>query len=65
MKEVRSDARALGIRAEMNSRRCWDAELEWGSGKEPREPTKLERVDEAGKRTTLRLRRHIQHISTN
>lgn len=42
MKEVSSDARALGIRAEMNSRRCWEAELESGSGKEPREPTKLE-----------------------
>lgn len=37
-----SDARALGIRAEMNSRRCWEAELESGSGNEPREPTKLE-----------------------
>lgn len=42
MKEVSSDARALGIRAEMNSRRCWEAELESGSGNEPREPTNLE-----------------------
>lgn len=41
MKEVSSEARALGIRAEMNSSRCWEAELESGSGKEPREPTKL------------------------
>lgn len=41
VKEVSSDARALGIRAEMNSRRCWEAALESGSGKEPREPTKL------------------------
>lgn len=46
MKEVSSDARALGIRAEMNSRRCWEAELESGSGNEPKEPTNLERSEE-------------------
>lgn len=46
VKEVSSDARAFGISAEMNNRRCWAAELESGSGKEPREPTKLERAAE-------------------
>lgn len=45
VKEVRSDARAFGIRAEMNSRRCWDAQLGSGKGNEAREPTKLERRD--------------------
>ncbi len=44
VKEVSSDARALGIRAEMKSRRCWEAEPESGSGKEPIEPTKLKRA---------------------
>ena len=44
VKEVSSDAKALGIRAEMKSRRCWEAALESGSGREPREPTKLEGV---------------------
>lgn len=44
VKEVSSDARAFGIRAEMNNSRCWEAELESGSGKERREPTKLERI---------------------
>lgn len=50
VKEVSSDARALGIRAEMNSRRCWEAELESGSGKEPSEPTKLKRSDKGERR---------------
>ena len=50
VKEVSRDARALGIRAEMNSRRCWEAELELGSGREPREPTKLEKDDEEGRK---------------
>lgn len=52
MKEVSSDARALGIRAEMKSRRCWEAELESGSGKEPREPTKLEPQRQKGESNT-------------
>lgn len=42
-KEVSSDARALGMRAEMNRRRCWEAQLESGSGREARAPTKLQR----------------------
>lgn len=42
-KEVSSEARALGIRAEMKSRRCWEAQLESGSGSEARAPTKLKR----------------------
>lgn len=33
----------MGIRAEMKRRRCWEALLESGRGKEPREPTKLKR----------------------
>ena len=47
MKEVSSDARALGMRAEMKSRRCWAAEPESGSGKEPRYPTKLEKREKS------------------
>lgn len=45
MKEVSNDARALGMSAEMNSRRCWAAAVESGRGKERREPTKLEMKD--------------------
>lgn len=67
MKEVSSDARALGIRAEMNSRRCWEAELESGSGNEPKEPTNLERREEDSDRrgasstlTTARSRSHSE-----
>lgn len=56
MKEVSSDARALGMRAEMKSRRCWEAELESGSGREPREPTNLRRRIHVGKKTALLIR---------
>lgn len=68
MKEVSSDARALGIRAEMNSRRCWEAELESGSGNEPKEPTNLERREEDSDRrdafgmlTIAWSRNHSEH----
>lgn len=49
VKEVSSDARALGIRAEMNSNRCCEAELESGRGKDPRVPTKLKKKKRAEK----------------
>lgn len=42
MKEVSREARALGMRAEINSRRCWAAALESGSGKEERVAGKLQ-----------------------
>lgn len=54
VKEVSSDARALGIRAEMKSRRCWEAQLESGSGKDLRVPTKLDTtVGREGKRISF------------